>query len=622
MHLCLGLRCERPAAVPNAIALTDGGTALSYAALHELVAAEAAALRRDGVGPGSLVPLPAGEGRTVPALVSLLAILAAGAAFTPALPPALPPEPAPTARRPDSASAVRELACGGAWPAHLSPHSAPAYVLATSGSTGPAKHTVVTRDGLRQVFAGLYARLRDELPPLAVWTQLHPLTFGFSICEILGSLTFGGTLVLVGREDPVTFTALSRTLREEPAPHVVCLTPSELSVLMSADDAPLPTHLVLSGEPAHRAPLRDLFVRFVRAGGTPPVVVNTYAATETSGQITADVVTADRLDAVLAGHVGRPLPGVDVVLLGRDGVPVPPGDTGAEGEIEVRGGTVAAGYVHTAAHAEKFGTAGPERAFRTGDRGRWAGDGGLVVTERAERKVKLAGRWTALGDIERALVADGLAGEAVAAVEEYVVDGASAGRLLVAAVPTGASRADAAARIRRRVVRLLDGPVTVRLVVCEAIPRTAHGKTDLAALRHTRPAAPRDSGLAGTVLRVWTELLGAGCSADANLFESGVDSLGVVAAAVRLSEALGREVSPTFLLDHPRITLLTEALSDGADRTEPAQPQPQSPQLPPVQSANPPGSAADRRRAARRPAGAPPPSPSVSPPTDTEGAMQ
>ncbi|MGW0337724.1 non-ribosomal peptide synthetase [Streptomyces sp. NPDC003011] len=595
MALCLGLPLERPAAPPEATALTDGETNLTYARLHDLVVEEAAELRRNGVGPGSLVPLPLPERRTARTIVSLLAILAADAAFTPV--------PAGGESEPVVRAIVSDRS---AWPGHLSPLSAPAYILSTSGSTGPAKHTVVTREGLRAVFASLYARFRDHLPPLATWTQLHPLTFGFSICEVLGSLTFGGTLVLVEREEPVTFTALSRMLSEESGPHVVCLTPSELSVLVSAENAPLPSHLLLSGEPAHRAPLRDVFRR---TRGVPPVVVNTYAATETSGQITADLVTAERLDAVLAGHVGRPLPGVEVVLLGRDDVPVPPGDTVTEGEIEVRGVTVSAGYLDAAAHGAKFAAAGDaERAFRTGDRGRWAPDGGLVVTGRSERRVKLAGRWTALDEIERALTEDGLVAEAVAAVEEYPVDDdASAGRLLVAVVPAGAARAETAAQVRRRVLRLLDGPVTVRTVVHETISRTAHGKTDLAALRRTPRASDRGAGLAATVMGVWTELLGSGFSADANLFESGVDSLGMVAAAARLTRELGREVSPSFLLDHPRITLQIEALSDRPDRAAQAQSR--------VRQASPRGSVVDRRRAARRPDGAP------VPPVPTEGVM-
>ncbi|MFK8850082.1 acyl carrier protein [Streptomyces sp. Ac-502] len=52
---------------------------------------------------------------------------------------------------------------------------------------------------------------------------------------------------------------------------------------------------------------------------------------------------------------------------------------------------------------------------------------------------------------------------------------------------------------------------------------------------------------------VWEEILGAGVHPDTNLFEAGVDSLGVVTAAARLSRVLGRTVTAAELLDAPRI---------------------------------------------------------------------
>ncbi|CAM5532814.1 non-ribosomal peptide synthetase [Streptomyces californicus] len=52
----------------------------------------------------------------------------------------------------------------------------------------------------------------------------------------------------------------------------------------------------------------------------------------------------------------------------------------------------------------------------------------------------------------------------------------------------------------------------------------------------------------------------------ANLFEAGVDFLGVVTAAARLTRVFGRPVTPAFLLDHPRLDLQIAALSESAER--------------------------------------------------------
>ncbi|CAM5539939.1 hypothetical protein SCALM49S_07049 [Streptomyces californicus] len=75
-------------------------------------------------------------------------------------------------------------------------------------------------------------------------------------------------------------------------------------------------------------------------------------------------------------------------------------------------------------------------------------------------------------------------------------------------------------------------------------------------------------GLAAALVpSVWQEILGAGIPYTANLFEAGVDSLGVVTAAARLTRVFGRPVTPAFLLDHPRLDLqIALVLSESAER--------------------------------------------------------
>ncbi len=521
-------------------AIRERDAIIDYAELYALVSDRAAELRCSGIGRGSLVALP--EYRSLDAVITMLAILATGAAYCPASEGIL-----------ESADQCQEFD----WPSHLSSDSSHAYVITTSGSTGSPKQTVVTRDGLNTVFTGLYARLRDHLPIGATWSQFHPLTFGYSVCEIIGCLLFRGTLQLIQRESPLTLDALASAVENETGQYVSCLTPSELNILVSDDQRPLPSHVILSGESAHRAPLAKVFSR-----DRVPVVVNTYAATETSGQVTVDIVSAERVEAIELGYVGHPLPGVDIRLCSPDGESIPRSDLRTEGEIQVSGPGIAAGYMNVAQDRERFVTEGRHRSFHTGDSGRWSDDGGLIVTGRSDRRVKLSGSWIALDAIERALTRAGLATEAAVAVEEFTIDeGATHVRLLIAAVPAaGDSRATAAA-IRKRALEMIERPTMVRTVVLERMPRTGHGKIDLTAIAATA-AAPTGPRPRGVVERVWSELLGDGVDPDANLFEHGVDSLGVVAAAQWLSQATGRTVSPTFIFDHPRINLQEQALAE------------------------------------------------------------
>jgi acyl-CoA synthetase (AMP-forming)/AMP-acid ligase II len=349
----------------------------------------------------------------------------------------------------------------------------------------------------------------------------------------------------VRREDPLTLEHLVEVTQGD-RPHVVCLTPSELTLLLDRarrENRPLPSHLVLSGEAAHKARLAEVFV-----GPRVPVVVNTYAATETSGQVTADVVTPATVAAVLDGYVGEPLPGITVVLR-RDGVVIPRADTTSVGEIHVSGPTLAAGYLDFAQTEQRF-LAPPDGTgieYATGDLGQWSEPGGLRVVGRTSRMVKLGGRWLGMEAVERLVAEAGCVTEVAAFPGTLGAGGPDCLCLAVVAEPSWRGQP---ARLRQRIVRQLGQKVTLRLSIVDGLPRMGNGKVDVGQLAHN-PATPGKE----VVRAQWENLLGAGVATDVNLFELGVDSLGVATVAGWLSAALGRDVTAEFLLDHPRIDL-------------------------------------------------------------------
>jgi len=103
--------------------------------------------------------------------------------------------------------------------------------------------------------------------------------------------------------------------------------------------------------------------------------------------------------------------------------------------------------------------------------------------------------------------------------------------------------------------------VPSRVALLTALPRTANGKLDRAALvRNAEQApladeAPADETLDGAVMRIWSEVLGvASVSADSDFFELGGNSLAAAIVTIRAGEERGVELPLQVIFDHPKLS--------------------------------------------------------------------
>jgi long-chain acyl-CoA synthetase len=120
-----------------------------------------------------------------------------------------------------------------------------------------------------------------------------------------------------------------------------------------------------------------------------------YGLTETS-----PAVSFNTPDAYRAGTVGRPIPGVEVKLIGiEDGQPLPPGS--GEGEIVVRGPNVMKGYYRRS--EETAAVLSSDGWFKTGDIGRIDADGFLSITGRKKEMLIIGGENVFPREIEAVL---------------------------------------------------------------------------------------------------------------------------------------------------------------------------------------------------------------------------
>ncbi|MEV5602749.1 non-ribosomal peptide synthase/polyketide synthase [Streptomyces sp. NPDC052299] len=564
---------------PDAVALTDGATTLTYGGLNARANRLAHALIERGVGAEQLVALALP--RSAELVVAVLAVLKAGAAYVP-----VDPE-YPAARisyllqdtRPALVLTTSQFEAGDAErllldtadldglpdtdpgvavdPAHA------AYVIHTSGSTGNPKGVVIPHHNVVRLFDT--TRERFAFGADDVWTLFHSYAFDFSVWELWGPLLHGGRLVVVDHEtsrSPGRF--LDLLARERVT--VLNQTPSAFYQLMQADAEDPETGrrlalrtVVFGGEALEHARLASWYERHPEDA---PRLVNMYGITETTVHVThADLGRS----ATTPGDIGTPLPDLCAYVLDAGLRPVAPG---VPGELYVAGAGVARGYLNrpglTAGRfvADPYGPAG-SRMYRSGDVVRRAADGTLRYVGRADHQVKVRGFRIELGEIEAALATHPDVAQVAVLARQDRADDTRLAAYLVPAADAAPDPAGLRAYLRER---LPEHMVPSAFVALDALPLTVNGKLDHRALPApdfapaTTSRAPR-TAQERILCELFAEVLGApSAGVDDGFFDLGGHSLLATRLAARIRATLGVEMPLRTLFEAPTPAALAAAL--------------------------------------------------------------
>ncbi|HEY6179586.1 MAG TPA: amino acid adenylation domain-containing protein, partial [Kofleriaceae bacterium] len=581
------------ARTPDAAAVVFGDVELSYRALDRRAARVAQRLRAIGAGIDVRVGVCTAD--PLDAIVAILGILKAGAAYVP-LDPEYPAER--LAYLVDDARPIAILGPGApaldgvpvlpvedpadadiiaipAQPVRV-PREALAYVIYTSGSTGRPKGAMISHGAIVQRLA--HARRYFALGAGDTALQAASLSFDASVLEIFTPLTSGARLALIAtadRADP------ERLVQAYVASRVsfVFVVPTMLAALLDLGDRPgdrglaraVDLRWVVAGGEALPAHVRDRFLaRF------PSVrLVNCYGPTECTIYVTLHTFAAAEAGAPVV--LGRPLGASRGYVLDRRLQPAPIGVTG---EIWIGGDTLARGYLdRDALTAERF-VADPfsdqpgARMYRTGDLGRWRATGELEYLGRIDHQVKLRGHRIELGEIEAQLLAhDGVA-EAVVTLRDDTGDP----RLVAYVVARGGASLDVTA-VRRRLSEVLPrAMVPAAIVAIDRLPVSPNGKLDRRAL--PAPSSRRDDlggdylapdgDLEQAISRIWAEVLGVDrIGANDNFFDLGGSSFLLARVRARLEGLVGRPVPMVVLLQFAQVRSLSAHLAAGHGEAAP-----------------------------------------------------
>ncbi|MEU6153437.1 amino acid adenylation domain-containing protein [Actinosynnema sp. NPDC047251] len=365
----------------------------------------------------------------------------------------------------------------------------PAYVMYTSGSSGRPKGVVATH-------ANVIALAADRLFARSAHRSVlahSPQCFDASTYELWVPLLRGGRIVLApGPLDADTLESLT-------AAHGV----SAVFVTPALFNA------IVEHRPSAFAGLRDVLVggdacdpttirRFLDT--CPGIALhNGYGPTETTTFATRHRVSrADVADGSVP--IGRPLDGARVLVLDDRLRPVAAGGTG---ELYVTGLGVARGYLRRPELTAARFVACPDgepgaRMYRTGDLVRVRDDGVLEFLGRADDQIKVRGHRIEPAEVEAALTAsDGVTRAVVVAHESR-----PGHKRLVGYVVANEDVDLAGLRSRLRGT-LPDHLVPDELVAVAELPMTVHGKVDRRALSLLSP--PRPGRAAETAARNRTE---------------------------------------------------------------------------------------------------------------------
>lgn len=364
-----------------------------------------------------------------------------------------------------------------------------ALLLYTSGSTGQPKGVMLSHDNLlsgTRIVADYLG-----LGPDDVLIGLLPFSFDYGLNQLLTALHAGCTLVLQRSAFPAHVCTTLETERVTGMAAVPALWMQLTRGRSPFLDQSLP-HLRYVTNTGGRMP--EGVVRAVRTAHPHVAVYLMYGLTEA---FRSTYLPPDQVDR-RPSSIGKAIPGVEILVVGEDGEPRPPGEIG---ELVHRGANVALGYWRdpeaTAKVFRPHPHPGPGGAEETvvysGDLVRRDEAGYLQFVGRRDHLIKHLGFRVSPEEVEGPLQDSGL----VAAAAVFGVAGDGPDERIVAAVTSsngsGFCEEEVLRFCRRRMPEYLRPDVVWRI---DRLPLTTSGKPDRCALKEEyarsaqRPRAP------------------------------------------------------------------------------------------------------------------------------------
>lgn len=436
-----------------------------------------------------------------------------------------------------------------------------AYILYTSGSTGKPKGVLIEHHNLVNL---LYSMIswpgitKDDIL-LAVTT----VSFDIAGLELYLPILVGATMVLADSETTKDGRALLETVSNFGV-SIIQATPITYKMMLAAGwETRLPLKILCCGEPMSK----DLAQKLTARCGS---LWNMYGPTETTIYSTGKQILAS--DEIIT--IGRPIQNTQVYILDEHLNRLPEGSVG---EIYIAGDGVARGYLNRPELTREKFVANPfdrekkSNMYRTGDLGKFMANGEIHCLGRIDQQVKVRGYRIELGEIEHALVTQKGISEAVVVAREDRPGDQRLIAYLVTNPPLGEDTFRSQILVWRRQLQenLPSYMVPTDFVSLTQLPITPNGKIDKNALpkpvsmqvvehrKHTAPSTDAEKMIAV----IWQEALMLDqIDIDTDFFELGGHSMIAVQVMTQLEKETGKRLPLSILLTYPTVRKLAQLL--------------------------------------------------------------
>lgn len=401
---------------PNRTALSSKEGTLTYEELNKKSNQIAHMLMKNGVQLGDYVGIF--MKRSIDTVVSMVAILKAGAAYVP-IDPDYPENRVQYIIQDSQAKVIlmkeTPLTCDGvqtvsiydsetceATDVKLSIHCDDvAYMIYTSGSTGNPKGTMLAHRGVINLYT--WMQRQYELTEEDVFAQFPSFSFDASVWESFASLFCGGNLYVLLGEERLSVEAFANAIYKVKATSILALatifvrqvatylTDEEIYKLDSLK------RIAIGGE---MLPVEVIKLWRERIG-TNVEIHNVYGPTECTVVTTTYRIPSQLNEEVASIPIGKPCANYQVMILDENMNLCP---IGVPGELYIDSVGLAKGYFNNPEKTLEAFVPNPinplVRIYKTGDIVKLLEDGNIEFLHRKDDQVKIRGHRIELGEIQ------------------------------------------------------------------------------------------------------------------------------------------------------------------------------------------------------------------------------